>query len=268
MGAIGDDGVTGVTGAAGVTGVTGPAGEAGATGATGASGLVGASGVTGDTGATGAIGPTGTTGEPGAEGVTGPVGSTGATGQDGPSGMTGPTGPQGGPGSSIVTRIRSAGVVTLHHTTGEEHGPVTDIPLTGGTWTQGAEEINQVVGTVTVSHPEAFPCRGESSLTLTVDLEGAVYASQVLGEEEETRAGAHSYWLHYVRPPHEGLAETEPPGSGDRAPFGEILPEPGTSTGHTITAQASVYTYEREHSCTTSEAFKIDAVSIDVIGIH
>src|SRR6476646_8749340 len=63
-------------------------------------------------------------------GANGPAGPGGAVGPAGPSGRVGPAGADGS--ASIVVRARDTGSVTA------PHGTSTNVPLSGGTWTQGA----------------------------------------------------------------------------------------------------------------------------------
>jgi hypothetical protein len=220
------------------------AGGASAAGTRGATGPTGPTGETGAQGVTGATGPAGATGPTGVQGVTGVTGAAGATG---PTGERGPTGAAGG--SSIVARIRSAGPVTT--VTGG--GGVED-PLTGGTWTQQAEELNSFqVGEVTATalgEPASQVCRPSTARpTAVVDifLDGqnagkASFNSTNSGPQTELiswQLGRHTPWLL----------------------------EPRTATSHTLTARAENKGCPNQ-SETPPYQYTINSVSSDVIGVR
>ena len=156
LGGQGSTGPSGATGKEGPKGVTGATGPTGATGVTGAQGVSGATGVQGVTGATGQTGPTGANG------------TNGATGATGPEGATGPSGPTGAPGSSVVARIRTVGSVAAIQS-GDEA-----LPLTDAEWTQGSEELNELLGRVTVTIPSEEECdrTEDRELQLRVYIDG------------------------------------------------------------------------------------------------
>jgi hypothetical protein len=240
----------GATGPTGTTGVTGPKGSTGANGAQGVTGATGPAGATGPTGAEGATGPTGATGT---QGVTGQAGSTGPSGAQG---STGPTGAEGASGSSVVARIRSVAALT---TTSTEQANPTFVgdPLTGGTWTQRANELNQFVGQVTLTIPPEANCGGSTypvavELLLDGSLVGGTYGFSGKTEGTET----HSI----------GWIKTVPTGG----PFyyswpGETVPpwlyEPGKDTSHLLTAKVA-------DDCTVGGHATIQSISVDVVGVH
>jgi hypothetical protein len=80
-------------------------------------------------------GPAGPQGGQGPQGTQGPQGAQGPQGERG---QAGERGPQGLSGASIVARVRSA---TPSITTGNA-GVEANWPLTGNTWTQGANELD------------------------------------------------------------------------------------------------------------------------------
>src|SRR5664280_2224096 len=96
-------------------------------------------------GKTGARGPQGATGSPGPVQI-----DPGAVSIPiGPQGKEGPPGKEGQPGSpsAVVARVRSAkSVQTLTGTKVEDS-------MTGGSWSQGANEADQFIGTVTATTP-------------------------------------------------------------------------------------------------------------------
>jgi len=251
-------GGSGATGAQGVTGATGPTGEAGATGA---------SGVQGVTGATGAIGPTG---EAGPTGVTGPAGPAGPTGAVEPAsiapaatagaatGATGATGPSGASGTSVVGRVRSlASVATA--STATSVPTWTGDPLTGATWSQGSEELDQLVGQAIVKTAPEATCRAGSTSAgadVQVLLDGSPVAdtSVASGSAEATVTIPISWSRH---------AEFSFPAESRSS---LSLFEPPAPTSHTLTAQVA-------DNCGADGGhggghFTIESISIDVLGVH
>ena len=211
----------------------------GPTGATGATGATGPQGVTGATGAAG--GETGATGATGSQGVTGGTGPTGPTGPPGPTGERGPTGAAGG--ASIASRIRSVGPVM----TATVGGGVGD-PLTGGSWTQQAEELNEfVVGEVTFTRPGEQTCPGGQPPS------GAV---NIFMDGQKIGAAGTSFSV--------GSPNTK--SSAIVWSIDVWLSEPGKVTSHTLTAGA-------EDKCPKPEEtppfhFTVNSISIDVIGVR
>src|SRR5262249_37922065 len=143
----------------------------------------------------------------------------------GPTGPTGATGATGG--ASIVARVRAVGPVT----TVTEGGGVED-PLTGATWTQGAEELNSLPiplaggeapdAEVTLTRPsETETCANlrSPSVRIRIFLDG----NELL---QATGGGGTA-----PKP----LTETRPIGGISGAKFGA---EPGKATSHTFTARA------------------------------
>jgi hypothetical protein len=145
----------------------------------------------------------------------------------------------------VIAQIRSVGPVT----TVTEPGSVT-VPLTGGTWTQHAEEPNEIVGQFTATGPLSANC----------------------GNGRVGGGFPNRGWIEILVDGREvsGL----PAGDAGALETTEIvaLPvlatafEPGKDTPHTLTAQAS-------DECGTNGGntgghVTIDSVSIDVIGIH
>jgi len=250
-GPTGPTGPQGATGATGPTGATGATGERGATGATGTCGECkeGARGATGPTGATGAEGAKGTTG---ATGPTGPTGATGPQGEKGEPGATGPTGAVGGP--SIVARVRAAGPVTT------VPGGEVEVPLTGATWTQQAEEIN--------SFP--IPLTGSSDLSPDVEVSISRPSESVGCANGRAPTAGFQVFVDGTRVLTGGaggslprpLTETVTLSDSNGAKWGA---EPGKATSHTLTVRAG------EAHCTTETPpyqYTITSAAIDVIGIR
>ena len=202
--------------------------------------LRGHDGATGPAGATGQAGAAGQAGAPGVPGSAGTAGEKGATGNEGPSGKPGEPGPPGASGTTIVARARSAGAITSATET-----PTAD-PLTGGAWTQGAEELDQLVLKIELTVPSEAECThkiGEHSFTVpqghaTIQVDGKQQTEIGLAASpsEKTETVEGSSWLF----------------------------EPGKATSHTLTAELT-------DQCgvgggNSGGHFKIDSISIDVLG--
>ena len=207
----------------------------GKTGATGAPG----GGAVGPGGVAGAGGVPGTKGETGPLGGEGKEGPKGATGLEGPKGTEGKAGDEGPSGTSVVARARSIEAITPP----DESEHFND-PLNGGTWTQQADELNAVVGQVTVTAPsEKCVEPGPPLAWFEILLDGdqvALIQSQEYSEGEtrtlpfEVQKFAYpTRWLY----------------------------EPGKATSHTLTVQVKTL-------CGTGKgSFTVKSVSIDVIGV-
>jgi hypothetical protein len=113
-------------------------------------------------------------GDAGAAGVDGERGLDGVQGFQGPQGDPGPQGPQGTAGTkgdpghdgsaSIALRARVSGTVTA------KNGAQTSVPLTDATWTQGAGQVNLVVGSVDLTVPSG--CTGSLGNNLIISVDG------------------------------------------------------------------------------------------------
>jgi hypothetical protein len=125
-----------------------------AQGPIGPSGAIGATGLQG----AGSVGPTGPAGTDGALGPSGATGAKGDTGAEGKEGPQGPEGPKGAPGN-VIDRIR-----VIEPTAIPAGGIGTDVPITGSTWTQGPNELEQVVIV-----PQAEPPECGTTGTLIID---------------------------------------------------------------------------------------------------
>jgi hypothetical protein len=159
-----------------------------------------------------------------------PNGVNGVNGVNGGTGSSGPAGPPGANGNaSIVARARDAGSVTA------PSGASTSVPLSGGTWTQGASDLDLITGSMQLGIPSS--CTGSFGNALVVSVDGV----------------ANTF----------ASAPTSPASTSVTIPFvtSEVM-EPGTSTQHTITATLG-------NSCTKSgEDYTISNVKIDVVGFH
>jgi hypothetical protein len=132
---------------------------------------------------------------------------------------------------------------------------VATVPLTGGTWTQGPEELNQIIGQATVTTPTNADCgfpeaRGVPVATFNVFLDGRMVASERVFAEEsmQTTQTIPIRW------------------PGNAASLTEWVYEQGKATSHTLTVQLAADNCGREG--TPAADFTMDSVSIDVIGVR
>ena len=150
-------------------------------------------------------------------------------GANGPSGPAGATGPQGAPGgASVGLRSRSSGSVSAGNSAS------TPVPLSTNTWTQQANELDLIAGTMTVQLPAS--CTGSFGNALVISVDGA--------------------------PTTFAAAPTAPASGTLTIPFTVgTLGEPGQDTPHTMTASFG-------NSCTKSgESFTVSNVKLDVIRV-
>jgi hypothetical protein len=172
-------------------------------------------------GAKGAAGAGGRDGGVGAIGPAGPIGAIGSGGPQGPAGHDG--------SASVALRARSTGTVT------GPHGASTNIPLTGGSWTQAGNDLNLITGSVTLETPQS--CTGSFGNSVVMSVDGV--------------------------PNTFAVAPTAPANSTVTIPVvvSEVM-EPGGDTQHTITAKLA-------NTCTRSgEDFTLTDAKIDVVTFH
>jgi hypothetical protein len=145
----------------------------------------------------------------------------------GRSGNPGPAGPAGRSGGAYIgARASSAGTVVA------PHQATTNVPLSGGTWTQEAGELDLLAGTVTVKSPSA--CSGSFGNSLVVSVDGK---ANTFGVPPQIPASANA---------------TVPILVG-------TVGEPGASTQHRVTAALA-------NSCTKAgEDFTVGQVKLDVL---
>lgn len=172
----------------------------------------------------------GAAGTNGADGAAGGVGPAGADGSDGADGAAGASGPAGHDGSaSIAARARNTGSVTAP---GEAS---TNVPLTGATWTQAANSLNLITGSMNVTIPSS--CTGSFGNDLIVSIDGT----------------ANTF----------AVAPSAPASSTVTVPFAvSEVTEPGSDTNHTLTAALA-------NTCTKSgESYTVNDVKIDVVNFN
>jgi hypothetical protein len=154
----------------------------------------------------------------------------GAIGAPGSAGPPGPTGTAGQNGSaSIAARARGTGTVSA------PHGATTSVPLTGGSWAQGGNELSLITGSMTLGIPSS--CTGSYGNGLVISVDGV--------------------------PNTFGLAPTSPAGSTVTVPFVvSEVEDPGASAQHTVTAQLA-------NTCTKAgEDYSVSNVKLDVVNFH
>jgi hypothetical protein len=160
----------------------------------------------------------------------GSAGADGSSGGNGTAGAAGPTGPAGPNGSgSIVVRSQGTGGVSA------PHAATTNIPLSSGSWTQAANELNLIAGSVTLKTPSA--CTGSFGNSIVVSVDGT--------------------------PETIGIVPTGPASTTVTIPIavGELM-EPGSSAPHQITAALA-------NSCTKGgEDYSVSGAKFDVLSFH
>jgi len=151
----------------------------------------------------------------------------------GPKGTTGPAGPRGPAGhdgsASIAASIRGTGTVTAPHQAS------TNVPLAGASWTQAANSLDLITGSMTVQIPAS--CTGSFGNSLVVSVDGT--------------------------PETIGVVPSAPASTTQTIPFAvsEIM-EPAADTQHTMKAALA-------NTCTKSgEDFTVSNVKIDVASFH
>jgi hypothetical protein len=158
--------------------------------------------------------------------VAGPKGDRGAQGAAGPGGAAGPQGLPGG--ASVGTRARFSGSVSA------PKGASTSVPLTSNTWTQVANELDLIAGSMTVNIPSS--CTGSFGNALIVNVDGT----------------ANTF----------ATAPTAPASGTVTIPFlVGTLTEAAQATPHTVTASFG-------NSCTKDgENYTVSDVKLDVVRV-
>ena len=152
------------------------------------------------------------------------------SGARGAGGATGAAGPAGQDGSaSIVMKAVSTGAVTA------PNGASTNVPLSAATWTQGANDLDLITGSVDLRIPAT--CTGSFGNALAISIDGV--------------------------PNTFAVAPTAPASGTVTVPFAvSEITQPGASKAHTVTASLG-------NSCTKSgEAYTVSNVKVDVLAFH
>ena len=142
-------------------------------------------------------------------------------------GEKGDPGPAGRAGGAYVgARARSTGSVVA------PHGATTSVPIASNGWTQAADELDLIAGTMTVKTPPTCTGSFGNSLVVTVDGKATTF----------------------------GVPPQTPPSSSITVPvLVGTLTEPGASTQHQMTAALG-------NSCTKAgEDFTVDDLKLDVL---
>jgi hypothetical protein len=142
---------------------------------------------------------------------------------------------------AVRTRARSVGPITTP--TGVTSA--RSDPLSGATWTQHAEELNQLTGQVTVSGPGS-KCEGYGQIRVRVD--GELLGSAGFSTGETTTEALEVSWME-PREPRASLLQSV------------WLWEPPSAVTHTLTAEAWDDCEE------PGVHYTINSVSIDVLGL-
>jgi hypothetical protein len=183
-----------------------------------------------------------------------------------PRGEPGPAGKEGASGTTVVAGIRNVGSVAS--TTAEGLG--ASIPVTGGSWTQGAQELDQLVGEVAITLPTQATCMENQQEQSSPG--GAIVHLQLDGSLVGTAES------HALFPPKNTEILTVQ-WNGLQAVGGNhllnlfavrssalSLLEPGTETARTLTAAVA-------DNCGANGAsggghVTVDSVKIDALGAH
>lgn len=147
-------------------------------------------------------------------------------------------------------------VVSVLHVDG---GPVdttdtpTEVPLTGNTWSQGANETDIIVGELRFDSPPPADCPfGAEGLHVTIA--EANDPQFIVRNQLLFTAGAN----FRISLPHEKLDKgSAPPGDFDSSAF-PVLPRPGTNTPRELILRI-------HDSCGTSNHYHLDSVKFDVL---
>jgi hypothetical protein len=234
-------------------------------------GQKGPKGATGATGAKGPAGMKGGTGPASPPGLAGAQGSEGPEGASGAQGPAGPAGPAGTDGSVIATRVRSIAPLTTSSTSlsSPTYNPIS---VSGGSWTQGGTELDEIVGYINVTSPTTSQCPSPSgggtpgaNIQVLVDGQPELFAAP----DATTARLSTTTTLPLVG---DGGYPTSDPApvtglgfsaGGTNVDPTDWLPEPGSSASHQITVQAA-------DDCGSSATadFTINSVSLDVIAFQ
>jgi hypothetical protein len=182
----------------------------------------------------------------------------GTAGPAGPAGATGPQGTPGANGANVVLRARgTTSTVSAESTSCGEIFCGSSIPLSPNSWTEGPEEDDQLLGTVTITIPSEAACGDEEGGKLEDD--EVILAAQVDGKLE-------------------GITEVEG-STAETTVSTEIVfdlgvealeaAEEGFGTGFFMgngTSQTHVLTAEGEDGCQTAVHATVSNLAIDVLG--
>ncbi len=191
-------------------------------------------------------------GAKGATGATGAPGAQGAAGKEGAPGKEGQPGPPGALGTTIVVRAHAqSAIATSTAPEGSATYAIATDPLTGGTWTQAANELDQVFPDYTITTPPRASCSrktptGGALVQIEILLNGVHLDTYALGNNttEETFTFdpiQEASFIPLFPPGSKEVAQTLTVMIGDDCGW-----EGGNSGGH----------------------FTVDSVELDVLGAH
>jgi hypothetical protein len=185
------------------------------------------------------------------------AGQSGAPGPAGPQGPAGPAGPQGAQGAKgdagppgqfpanamFVYRaarvLSTASVQTISGTQSEPAGYGADLPISGGSWTQAADETDSFAGTVEATWPADCSSGGDfSAVYITVLADGKSVAGT--GAETAEHPGVTYKFDLFANAP---------------------LFEPGQEMSHTVAVKV-------HDACDTGQHFTIKNLKMNVIGVR
>jgi Collagen triple helix repeat (20 copies) len=200
----------------------------------------------GHPGARGPAGKNGSAGAPGAAGAPGPAGAPGTPGTSNEQGS------QGASGMTVLTRARSVSPAITTTTTETAGATVVD-PLSGASWTQQPEEIEQVIGYVTYDSPPETECStGFGAVELYL---GDIHLGVAFFNRSEKTETVPIHWSTEFEPVRELIQN--PPNET------LWLHIPGAETPRTVTAQVADTCGERG---TSGGHFTIESIELDVLG--
>jgi hypothetical protein len=156
----------------------------------------------------------------------------------------------------VVARARSVASVETTSTEADTPTFASD-PLTAGSWTQHANELDQLVGQVTLTLPAEASCEaGSFPVAVEILLDGTLVGGAAANTGATGRTETVSIgWTKKV-PSLGAFSEAWP--AEDVSAW---LYEPGQDTSHTLTAQvADVCQQPGVHA-------KIQNISVDVLGV-
>ena len=181
-------------------------------------------------------------------GPTGPRGDNGANGLNGTNGTNGTNGINGLDGAAIAARARMTGPDV---TPPDFPANSVDVPLSGNTWTQAANETDLVIGQITYDSPSPADCDGNTGhgLILYLAANGEIFAQHFMD-------GTFVAGISRTIPAEVGSGVGH--GTANKLP---ILFEPGTDTPQTLTASI-------QQNCGGATHYKVKSLKLDVVRLR
>ena len=164
----------------------------------------------------------------------------------------------GGGGASVLARVRGELTVSSEFSA-ELASPGANDPLTDASWSQGGNELNELVGEVTLTTPTKENCsrltpggkdvvgKGVVSVLMNGKLVGTV--KEAAGKLESSTANLPIKWTEEGGHPTTTL----------------LLWEPGSEIGRTLSVRAADNCGEGGGS--SGGHFKVEEVKVDVLGV-